>query len=106
MGVTGNFCACTVMRMNILEMTSRMHTKTPLRPLQLEKRHRLLGFDHLLGSTHSCGDVNGSKAQGIQIALPESDVRDESSRKTLAWSRLLRIDRLRRARLRAGRPRF
>ena len=70
MGVTGNFCACTVMRMNIPEMTSRMHTKTPLRPLQLGKRHRLLGFDHLLGSTHSCGNVNGSKAQGIQIAPP------------------------------------
>ena len=81
MGVIGNFCACTVMRMNIPEMTSRMHTKTPLRPLQLRKRHRLLGFDHLLGSTHSCGNVNGSKAQGIQIAPAESDVRDDSSRK-------------------------
>ena len=55
MGVTGNFCACTVMRMNIPEMTSRMHTKTPLRPLQLGKRHRLLGFDHLLALRHYCG---------------------------------------------------
>ena len=72
MGVTGNFCACTVMRMNIPEMTSRMHTKTPLCPLQVRKRHRLRGFDHLLGSTRSCGNVNGSKAQGIQIVPAES----------------------------------